>query len=68
MIGLIGKMLKQPWCSMMIENAKHQGSDIQQDTRRVTRIRTLVDRTQMWDDTPQGDAYWRSIAYSLGER
>ena len=62
MIELVNKMRKYNWCSMMVENAKHQCQNVHD---RITMSRTprqLMDMSQVWDNTLQGHRYWRCIA------
>lgn len=65
MIELVNKMRKYNWCSMMVENSKRQCTNLYD---RITMCRTprqLMDRSQVWDNTPQGHRYWVSVSNDL---
>lgn len=65
MIGLVNRVRKYNWCSMMVENAKHQGQNVHDRITMSRNPRHLMDGTQIWDNTPQGHRYWSRIARSL---
>lgn len=65
---LIYKLHKLNWCSMMIENCQHQSQNMRTMLRESTTPRQVMDRTQIWENTPQGHRYWSRISNDLYPR
>lgn len=62
------RLCKIEWSSMMIENAYHQGNEHKLYAHLSDKehtIRSMMDASQLWFDTPQGDYYWRVISSRL---
>ena len=64
----VRRLCKTEWSSMMIENTYRQGrehrfhaclSDVGHN------IRSTMDSSQIWADTPQEHGYWSDIANNL---
>ena len=64
----IRKLSLCEWCSMMIENCRMQNREVNMHERITDdyySIRSVMDASQCWCDTPQDDDYWRAISYRL---
>lgn len=64
----IRKLSLYEWCPMMIENCRVQHrEDFMHDriTDNYYGVRSVMDASQCWYNTPQGDNYWREISDRL---
>ena len=64
----VRRLCKKEWSSMMIENSYHQGKEHRLYAylrRDEYTIRSIVDASQLWSDTPQDHRYWSDIASNL---
>lgn len=60
-------LLEKEWTTMMVANSHKQGKDdsLRYRLRRNDSMRSVMDYSQCWEETPQGRQFWVPISSRL---